>query len=83
MRAPVPLDDERLQDGLHPGEAKSGVAWRWTKGELALSPDFWAGPLRPVALHVLQHRDARWIAPAEGAARGSVAEERADATHVA
>ena len=48
----VSLDDERLKDGLHPEEAQGGVAWRWTKGELALSPDFWAGLPGPVALAV-------------------------------
>jgi hypothetical protein len=62
---PVRLDDERLQDGLHPGEAKSGVAWRWTRGELALKPDFWEGLSGCVVLHVACNTAAtrRWIAP--------------------
>ena len=67
---PVRLDDERLQDGLHPGEAKSGAAWRWTRGELALKPDFWEGLSGTVALHVTCNNTAtrRWIAPAKARA---------------
>jgi hypothetical protein len=37
----VSLDDERLQDRFHAEESKSSSPWRWTKGELVLSPDFW------------------------------------------
>jgi hypothetical protein len=67
---PVRLDDERLQDGLHPGEAKSGAAWRWTKGELALKPDFWEGLSGCVALHVTCNNTStrRWIAPVKARA---------------
>ena len=61
---PVDLDDERLQDRLHPGEAKSGVAWRWTRGELALKPDFWEGLSGQVVLHMCDSTATRrWIAP--------------------
>jgi hypothetical protein len=67
---PVRLDDERLQTELHPGEAKSGAAWRWTKGELALKPDFWGGLSGCVALHVTLNNTAtrRWIAPVKARA---------------
>jgi hypothetical protein len=61
----VSLDDERLKDGLHPEEAQGGVAWRWTKGELVFSPDFWAGLPGPVALTVT-HGGAvtrQWVRP--------------------
>jgi hypothetical protein len=81
----VLLDDERLQDGLHPGEAKSGVAWRWTRGELALSPDFWEGLSGPIALHVTcsDTSTRRWIAPVK--ARAEVRSHRSAPTqlHVA
>ncbi len=67
---PVDLDDGRLRDGLHPGEAESGVAWRWTRGELALKPDFWQGLSGCVALHVTGDNIAtrRWIAPVKAPA---------------
>jgi Hint domain len=67
---PVDLDDGRLRDGLHPGEAESGVAWRWTNGELVLSPDFWQGLSGCVALHVTGDNIAtrRWIAPVKAPA---------------
>jgi hypothetical protein len=82
---PVQLDDERLQDGLHPGEAKSGVAWRWTRGELALSPDFWEGLSGCVALHVTCNgaTTRQWIAPVK--ARAEVRSHRSAPTqlHVA
>jgi hypothetical protein len=61
----VSLDDERLKDGLHPEEAKDRVAWRWTKGELVLSPDLWAGLPGPVALAVTHNSGVarQWIRP--------------------
>jgi hypothetical protein len=61
----VHLDDERLQDGLNPEEGRDGVAWRWTKGELALSPDFWEGLSGHVALHLTCNNNAtrRWVSP--------------------
>jgi Hint domain len=61
----VRLDDERLQDGLHPEEGRDGLAWRWTKGELALSPDFWQGLSGHVALHLTCNANATrwWVAP--------------------
>jgi Hint domain len=67
---PVDLDDERLQDGLHPGEAQSGVAWRWTNGELALSPAFWQGLSGCVVLHVtsVSAPTRSWIAPVKAPA---------------
>ena len=64
---PVSLDDERLKDGLHPGEGMDGCAWRWTKGGgLALSPEFWNGLSGEVAV-LVSHNDGairRWVAPA-------------------
>jgi hypothetical protein len=62
----VSLDDERLQDGLHPEEAKSASPWRWTKGELVLSPDFWEDLSGHVALLVTCNNNAtrQWLAPA-------------------
>ncbi len=48
----VSLDDPRLGEGLHGDEAKSGAYWRWTKGELVLDPQFWAGLTGPIALFV-------------------------------
>jgi hypothetical protein len=61
----VRLNDERLQDGLHPEEGRDGLAWRWTKGDLALSPDFWEGLFGHVALHLTCNNNAtrRWVAP--------------------
>jgi hypothetical protein len=61
----VSLDDERLKDGLHPEEAHDGVAWRWTKGELVLSPDLWTGLPGPIALAVTHRSPAirQWIRP--------------------
>ena len=38
----ISIDDARLCEGIHDGEAKSGAQWRWTKGELVLDPQFWA-----------------------------------------
>jgi hypothetical protein len=63
----VPLDDERLQDGLHAEEAKSASPWRWTKGELVLGPDFWEGLSGHVALLVTYNNNVtrQWIAPAK------------------
>ena len=74
---PVPLDDERLKEGLHPAEGKDGVAWRWTKGELVLSPDFWEGLSGNVALHVTCNNNnatRRWVAPVK--ARAGVPTEK-------
>jgi hypothetical protein len=63
----VSLDDARLTDGLHPEEAQGGVAWRWTKGELVLSPDFWVGLSGLVGLAVTHNNTAarRWVRPAK------------------
>ena len=62
----VALDDPRLADGLHPEEAKAGAHWRWTKGELTLAPEMFAGLAGEVALHV-RHNDLAtraWVAAA-------------------
>jgi hypothetical protein len=69
----VSIDDARLGEGLHDGEAHSGTQWRWTKGELVLDPQFWADMTGHVALFV-EHSSAatrRWNAPSEriGSAR--------------
>jgi hypothetical protein len=63
----VSLDDERLQDGLHPEERRSASPWRWTKGELTLCPDFWSGLSGRVALLVTHEGEVTrgWIAPAK------------------
>jgi hypothetical protein len=69
----VNLDDERLSGGLHPEEGTDGLAWRWTKGELALSPDFWEGLSGHVALHVTCNNigTRRWVAPVKARAEFS------------
>ncbi len=61
----VSLDDERLKNGLHPEEARDGVAWRWTKGELVLSSDIWAGLAGPVTLAVTHNSGVarHWVSP--------------------
>jgi hypothetical protein len=81
----VNLDDERLQEGLHPGEAKSGVAWRWTKGELVLSPDFWEGLSGHVALHMTcnNNETRRWTAPVKARAEVSSLRSKPPQQHVA
>jgi hypothetical protein len=65
----VPLDDPRLAGGLHSDEATVGAHWRWTKGELALDPQFWAGLTGPIALFVNHNAQAtrQWIPPARPA----------------
>src|SRR5271165_6914860 len=62
----VSLDDPRLGEGLHGDEASSGAYWRWTKGELVLDPQFWAGLTGQVALFVNYNAQAtrQWIPPA-------------------
>jgi hypothetical protein len=62
----VSLDDPRLGDGLHGDEASSGAYWRWTRGELVLDPQFWAGLTGQVAIYVNYNAQAtrRWIPPA-------------------
>jgi hypothetical protein len=68
------LDDERLRDGLHPEEAQNGVAWRWTKGELVLSPDFWAGLSGPIALTVTHNNTVarQWVRPPKAESEAQV-----------
>jgi hypothetical protein len=62
----VSLDDARLGEGLHGEEASSGAYWRWTKGELVLDPQFWAGLTGPIAFYVNHNAQAtrQWIPPA-------------------
>ena len=63
----VSIDDARLCEGIHDGEAKSGTQWRWTKGELVLDPQFWADMTGHVAVFI-EHSSAatrRWNAPSE------------------
>ena len=61
----VSLDDPRLGEGLHGEEASSGAYWRWTKGELVLDPQFWAGLTGPIAVFVNHNAQATrgWIPP--------------------
>ena len=65
----VSLDDARLGEGLHGEEASSGAYWRWTKGELVLDPQFWAGLTGPIAFYVNHNAQAtrQWIPPARPA----------------
>jgi hypothetical protein len=69
----VSLDDERLVGGLHPEEGASGSPWRWTKGELVLTSEFWGGFSGHVALTVTSNNAGtrQWVAPtrAEQASR--------------
>ena len=64
----VSLDDPQIRDSFHPQEAEGGAAWRWTKGELVLSRDFWDGLSGEVMLTVTRNNIAgtrRWVAPAQ------------------
>jgi hypothetical protein len=65
----VSLDDPRLGEGFHGEEASSRAYWRWTKGELVLDPQFWAGLSGPIALFVNHNAQAtrQWIPPARPA----------------
>ncbi|MBV8104522.1 MAG: Hint domain-containing protein [Hyphomicrobiales bacterium] len=65
----VSLDDPRLGEGLHGDEASSGAYWRWTKGELVLDPQFWAGLTGQVAVFVNYNAQTtrQWIPPARPA----------------
>ncbi len=67
----IALDDPRLADGFHPQEAEAGAHWRWTTGELRLSPELFAGLAGDVALHV-RHNDSAtraWVAPSRAETR--------------
>ena len=59
----------RACEGLHGEEASSGAYWRWTKGELVLDPQFWAGLTGPIAFYVNHNAQATraWIPPARPA----------------
>ncbi len=63
----ISLDDPRLAGGLHNDEAAVGAHWRWTKGELILDPQFWAGLTEHIALFVNHNAQStrEWIPPAE------------------
>jgi hypothetical protein len=65
----VSLDDQRLVGGLHKDEATVRAHWRWTKGELVLDPQFWAGLTGPIAFYVNHNAQATraWIPPARPA----------------
>jgi Hint domain len=65
----VSLDDPRLAGGLHSDEATVGAHWRWTKGELVLDPQFWAGLTGHIALFVNHNAQTtrQWIPPARPA----------------
>jgi hypothetical protein len=65
----VSLDDPRLAGGLHNDEATVGAHWRWTKGELVLDPQFWAGLTERIALFVNHNAQTtrQWIPPARPA----------------
>jgi hypothetical protein len=74
----VSLDDKRLMDGFYAEEGESGAAWRWTKGELVLSREFWSAFAGQVAL-VVAHDGAairRWIPPAAGRHEASLDEKK-------
>ena len=62
-----------VADGVHPEEAQSACSWRWTTGELSLSPDFWQGLSGHVALLINHDVSAtrRWLAPARAEAAES------------
>jgi len=64
----ISLDDERLKNGFHIGEAGDRVAWRWTKGELILDPDLWTGLSGAIVLLIAHNRASvrRWDAPRAG-----------------
>jgi len=66
-RREIALTDPRLADGLHPEEGQAGAHWRWTKGELRLDPQFYAGLSGDIELHVVRDESATraWIAPAQ------------------
>jgi hypothetical protein len=73
----VPLDDERLNGGVYPQEGRDGVAWRWTKGDLPLSSDFWDGLSGNVALNITFNNvnaTRRWVAPVK--ARAEIASDK-------
>jgi hypothetical protein len=59
------------KDGFHSGEGKDEVAWRWTKGEVILSPSFWDGLAAQVAVTIrLGSPSVRgWIAPVKADAQ--------------
>ena len=65
----VSLDGPRLAGGLHSDEAAVGAHWRWTKGELVLDPQFWAGLTGPIAFYVNHNAQTTraWIPPARPA----------------
>ena len=67
----IALDDPRLADGFHPQEAEAGAHWRWTTGELRLSPELFAGLAGDVALHVRHNNSATraWVAPSRAETR--------------
>ncbi len=52
---------------MHNDEAAVGAHWRWTKGELILDPQFWAGLTGHIALFVNHNAQStrEWIPPAE------------------
>jgi hypothetical protein len=63
----IALTDPRLAEELHPEEARDGAHWRWTKGELPLHAEFFAGLSGPIELRVAHNDGARgWIAPVRG-----------------
>ena len=67
----IPLADPRLESGLHPEEGRDGAHWRWTRGEVRLHPDFFAGMTGEITLRVLYDDSATrsWIAPARATSR--------------
>ena len=64
-RRTIPLDDARLAPGLHPEEGRAGMSWRWTRGELALSPELWTGLTGTIRLSIALDASAvrSWTAP--------------------
>ena len=66
-RDAFPSTTLRLARGLHNDEAAVGAHWRWTKGELILDPQFWAGLTGQIALFVNHNAQStrEWIPPAE------------------
>ena len=49
----IPLDDDRLDQGVHHVEVHGGSLRRWTDGEFVLDPRLWEGLSGWIALHVV------------------------------
>ncbi len=65
-RFEVALTDPRLEHGLHPQEGRSGVNWRWTKGDLTLVRELYSDMSSEIELHVRYDDQGvrAWLPPA-------------------